>query len=99
MNKKRKSAVELAMEKLDREMGENVPRLTDQQKQEIAEIRSVYQAKIAQEEISAQAAVREAYLKGDQTGAVKVQGGMRSEKQRLERLMEKEIGKIRNRDS
>ena len=49
-----KSALELAMERLkkqDAEQGVTDRRLTDEQKNEIAEVRKTYSAKLAQEEI------------------------------------------------
>ncbi|MEW6323264.1 MAG: hypothetical protein AB1635_19515 [Acidobacteriota bacterium] len=49
-----KSAVELAMERLrkkDAEAGVSEPPLTDEQKARIADVRQVYAAKLAQEEI------------------------------------------------
>ena len=56
-----KSAYELAMERLrkkDAEAGiENKP-LTDEQKAEIAEVRKVYEAKLAQEEVLHQSSLR-----------------------------------------
>ncbi len=55
MNDEPKSAYEIALEKLkrrDRERGEEAPlRLTDDQKAEIAEIRRVYEARLAEREI------------------------------------------------
>lgn len=49
-----KSAIELAMERLrrkDAEAGTTGPALTDEQKSEIAEVRQVYAARLAQAEI------------------------------------------------
>jgi len=96
MSDEMKSAVELAMEKLDRELGAQVRSLTARQKEEIAEIRSLYRSKIAQAEISAQTKIREALLRGDAALAAQAEQELGSEKQRLERLMEKEVESVRN---
>lgn len=56
-----KSAVELAMERLrrrDREAGVEERPLSDEQKAAIAEIRKVYEARLAEREILHQAALR-----------------------------------------
>jgi hypothetical protein len=49
-----KSAVELAMERLrkrDEESGVTAPTLTNEQKAAIAEVRSIYEAKIAEQDV------------------------------------------------
>jgi len=97
MTNEMKSAIELAMEKLDREMGESLPKLSDEQKQEIASIRAKYQSKIAQEEISLQSAIRDAYRRGDRSEVAQLEQNLLSERQRFERQMEKEIAEIRKR--
>jgi hypothetical protein len=58
-----KSAYELAMERLrkqDRDAGVKDRPLTDEQRSEIAEIRKVYEARLAEREILYQAALRKA---------------------------------------
>ncbi|HYB21807.1 MAG TPA: hypothetical protein VEH09_12805 [Thermodesulfobacteriota bacterium] len=54
MAEKLKSALELAMEKTQKVGGEGIPSLTGEQKDEIARIRKVYEAKIAEVEILVQ---------------------------------------------
>lgn len=86
-----KSAIELAMEKLRAE-GFDEKRLTDEQKSEIAEIRSRYRARIAELEIQQEGKLRAAAsfeeietLKGEAT----------TEKKRLEEEMEKRVSEVR----
>ena len=54
MAEKLKSALELAMEKADKMGGDEVPTLTGEQKEEIANIRKIYEAKVAEVEILVQ---------------------------------------------
>lgn len=51
MAEKLKSALELAMEKTKKIGGEEIPSLTSEQKDEITQIRKVYEAKMAEVEI------------------------------------------------
>ena len=51
MAEKLKSALELAMEKTKKMGGDEIPSLTSEQKDEIAQIRKVYEAKMAEVEI------------------------------------------------
>ena len=54
MAEKLKSALELAMEKADKMGGDEIPTLTGEQRGEIAQIRKVYEAKVAEVEILVQ---------------------------------------------
>jgi hypothetical protein len=54
MAEKLKSALELALEKADKMGGDEIPTLTGEQRQEIAQIRKVYEAKVAEVEILVQ---------------------------------------------
>ena len=54
MAEKLKSAWELAMEKTKKMAGEDIPSLTSEQKEEISQIRKVYEAKMAEVEILVQ---------------------------------------------
>jgi hypothetical protein len=51
MTEKLKSALEIAMEKSKKMGGDEIPSLTSEQKDEIAQIRKVYEAKMAEVEI------------------------------------------------
>lgn len=90
-----KSAVELALEKLDREIGERVPQLSEKQKERISEVRSRYQAKIAELEIANQSKIRKAGQAGDYSSIEESRARLTSEKQRLERARDREIERIR----
>ncbi len=54
MAEKLKSTWELAMEKTKRMGGDEIPSLTSEEKEEIAQIRKVYEAKMAEVEILVQ---------------------------------------------
>jgi len=95
MSDELKSALDLAMEKLDREMGASVQPLTDDQKARIADIRSRYSAKAAEIEIATQAKIREALQSGDYEAAEEARKILSDEKQRFERAQEKELEKVR----
>ena len=93
---KPKTAVEIAMEKL-RERGDSpVKSLTDDQKAEIADIRSRYRAKIAEIEIKQEDKMSKA-------GSYEELEGLREEltleKKRLEDKMEEEDERVREHQS
>ena len=88
-----KSAVELAMEKL-RARGDFIETsLTDAQKAEIADIRSLYQSKIAELEIHEAAKMRQAATL-EELEALKE--ALAKEKQRLNQEMEDKVKEIRS---
>ncbi len=90
-----KSAVELAMEKL-RASGFEETKLTDDQKAEIAELRSRCRASIAELEIQQES-------KMQSVGSMEELGLLRAEltkeKARLEEAMEKKVSAVRGRES
>ena len=88
-----KSAVELAMEKL-RERGFEEKILSDEQKSEIAEIRSRYRAKIAELEIQHEPKLRAAASLEELES---LESELRKEKARLEEEMEKKVSQVRAR--
>jgi vacuolar-type H+-ATPase subunit H len=96
MSDELKSALDLAMEKLDRETGPRPQPLTDDQKVKIADIRSRYSAKTAELEIATEAKVRKALQSGDHETAEQAQRILSAEKQRFEQAQEKEIKKVRS---
>jgi hypothetical protein len=80
-----KSAFELAMERLrkkDAEEGGNTRPLTDQQKAAIAEVRSVYDAKIAEQDILQQSAMKN-LMGADPAEVEEVSRRFRRERERL----------------
>jgi len=92
-----KSSVELAMERLrkkDAEDGTTVRSMTDEQKSAIAEVRSLYDSKIAEQEILQQAAMRN--LQGAEPAVIdEIARRFRSEKERLASERDTRVERIR----
>src|SRR5687768_13333202 len=90
-----KSAVELAMARLrkkDAEAGIDDRPPTDEQKQAIAEVRRVYEARLAEREILFQAAVRKAH---DPEALQALDDEYRRDRDRLNGERERKIEEIR----
>ena len=88
-----KSAYELAMEKLG---GDATPKLTDQQKAEIAEIDNRCKAKIAETEVMSQQQIDQA---GDDSAKVEqVRETLSTEIRRMREKAEVQKNKIRERE-
>ena len=95
-----KSALELAMERLrkkDAEEGVSVQPLTDQQKAAIAEARSYYDSKIAEQEILQQDAMKKLFG-ADPAAVEEITRQFRREKERLASERDVKIEKIRHGD-
>jgi len=91
-----KSAYELAMERLrkkDAEEGVERRPLTDDQKASIAEVRSQYEAKLADLEIRHQPVTRAAQV--DPAAVAELEAEYRRERQRLSDERDRRIEKIR----
>ena len=88
-----KSAYELAMERSDD--GDDKP-LTDEKKEQIAEINSKYKAKIAERKIFLEKSVQDALAQGQQEEAEEVRKILAQEISSLESKAEAEKEKIRN---
>jgi hypothetical protein len=91
-----KSAFELAMERLrkkDADEGLVEKPLTEQQKAEIAEVRQVYAAKMAQEDILHKSKLATTW---DPEERMKLDDGYRRDVQRLNDERDRKIEKIRN---
>jgi hypothetical protein len=91
-----KSALELAMERLrKKDVAEGVVEktLTDQQKAEIAEVRQIYAAKIAQEEILYKSKLLATW---DPDERAKLEDGYRRDVQRYNDERDRKIEKIRH---
>src|SRR6266576_258766 len=92
-----KSSIELAMERLrkkDAEEGVTTRPMTDQQKIAIAEVRSLYDSRIAEQEILQQSAMRN--LAGADPEAVEeVSRRFRRERERLASERDAKVEKIR----
>ena len=89
-----KSAYELAMERMGDD-GDNKP-LTDEQKEQIAEIGSKYKAKIAERKIFLEKSLSDAIEQQDPEEAEKNRRQLAVETARLEDKAEAEKEKIRN---
>ena len=89
-----KSALELAMERMQQKQGDIVP-LTHDQKLAIAEIEAETKAKIAEEEIMSQARRQAAYASGDAEAARTVDEQIRAEIARLRERGESRKAKVR----
>ncbi|MEC8044168.1 MAG: hypothetical protein VX130_06205 [Verrucomicrobiota bacterium] len=88
-----KSAYELAMERMGG--GDDNP-LTDEQKEQIAEIDTKFKAKIAERKIFLEKSVDDAVAKGDQAEAEEARKILAQEISSLEDKAESEKDKIRN---
>ncbi len=89
-----KSAYELAMEKFG---GDATPKLTDQQKAEIAEIDNRFKAKIAEAEVMSQQQIDQA---GDDPAKVdQMREALATEIRRMREKAERQKNKIRERET
>jgi hypothetical protein len=88
-----KSAYELAMERMGG--GDDKP-LTDEQKEQIAEIGSKYKAKIAERKIFLEKSVQDALAQGQQEEAEEARKILAQEVSSLESKAEAEKEKVRN---
>ncbi len=90
-----KSAVELAMEKLRARGDFEEVKLTDEQKAEIADIRSRCRAQIAELEIQQESKLR-AVASFEEVEVLRAE--LKKEKERLEEEMEKKVSEVRGHD-
>ncbi len=94
-----KSSFELAMERLrkqDADSGVEQRPLSDEQKAAIAEIRSFYQAKIAQEEVLLQSKLRGTYDPAERDA---IEAELRRQRERLSSERDAKIEKVRRGES
>jgi hypothetical protein len=92
-----KSAFELAMERLrqkDQQAGVAERPLTDEQKGAIAEIRKIYEAKVAEREILHRDATRKA---GSHEEIAKLNDELQQDRARLTRDRDRKISEVRER--
>ncbi len=90
-----KSAYELAMERLNKQSPQ--VKLTDSQRKELAELDSVYAAKIAEREIHFQGKATEAEAAGDFDAAGKVREQLAIERRKLQSDLEEKKDAVRRR--
>jgi TATA-binding protein-associated factor Taf7 len=88
-----KSAYELAMERLEK--ASPSISLTDDQKKEIAEVDSVYRAKIAEKEVFLKDQIRNAQIAGNPEEAQSLEKQLASEIRRLQEECEAKKEKLR----
>ena len=89
-----KSALELALERLDRE-GEQRPSLTKSQKEALQKIEKELAAKVAETEILARKGLQEARVSGDAERLQELEEHLTREVSRLRREAERKKAKIR----
>jgi hypothetical protein len=89
-----KSAYELAMEKFG---GDATPKLTDQQKAEIAEIDNRFKAKIAEAEVMSQQQIDQA--SDDPAKVDQMREALATEIRRMREKAERQKNKIRERET
>ena len=90
-----KSSFELAMERLrqkDAEAGVTTRALSDAEKAEIAEIRNLYEAKIAEAQVMLLSNLQKTM---DPASRETLEAGFRAEKERLTRERDRKVEKIR----
>ncbi len=92
-----KSAYELAMERLEKESPQVA--ISEEKKQEIADIDSKYRAKIAERELFLQGKIAQANAEGDYDSAVQVEDELAREIRSLEARCEEEKEAVREADS
>lgn len=90
-----KSAYELAMERLAKSDPDAGRKLTDEQKQRLADIDRVYQGKIAEREIFLKKQLNDALAAGNADEYQKIQQQISSERARLEEEREDEKERVR----
>lgn len=90
-----KTAYELIMERLNRESP--IPKLTDEQKKQIAELDSLYRARIAELELTLGNQIRQAMGSGDVARAESLRQELAVRRRKLEAELEEKKEAIRKR--
>ena len=88
-----KSAYEKALERFGKTQ---IIKLTDEQKEKIAELESLYKAKIAERELLLKTEINKAIAENDYTAYQQLEVQLISEKQKLKEELKTEKNKIRN---
>lgn len=91
-----KSAYELAMERLNRDSP--IKKLSDAQKTKLAELDSIYAAKIAEREIALTNDIRAAEIKGDIEAVEQARRILAAERAKLQAELETQKDRIRAQD-
>lgn len=95
MSDELKSAWELALEKLEASGEAEIRKLSPEQKEEIAEVRRVYQARIAEREITLQNDIRKAAQAGEFDQVESLRRQLAEEKQALSAEREEKIKQVK----
>ncbi len=90
-----KSAYELAMERLQKSDPDSSPKLSDEQKAQLAEVDRVYQGKLAEREIFLDKRLTEAQAAGQQEEIEQIRKQIASERTRLEEEREDAKNRVR----
>lgn len=90
-----KSAYELAMERLNKASPQPAVKLTEDQKKRIAEVDSVYRAKIAEKELFLKPKIEKTRFEGDAAALESLEKQLRDETRSFREEMEREKEKIR----
>ena len=88
-----KTAYELAMERLSK--SSPTTKLTEQQKKEIAELESIYKAKVADREIFVKGEIAKAVDKGDGEAIEQLEKQLISDRKALQAELEEKKEKVR----
>ena len=88
-----KSAYEIAMEKLQKESPD--PKLTDEQRAELAELDNKYQAKIAEREVFLEGKIAEAQVEGDFEALEQLKKELSSERKTLQAELDEKKDAVR----
>ena len=91
-----KSAFELAMERLQKEDPDTGVSLTEEQKQQLADIDQRYTARIAEREVFLSGKLRDARAQRDREAVEQLETQLRHERTRLEEERESAKNKVRN---
>ena len=89
-----KTAYELAMERLSK--SSPTTKLTEQQKKEIAELESIYKAKVADREIFVKGEIAKAVDKGDGEAIEQLEKQLISDRKTFQAELEEKKEKVRN---
>ncbi len=97
MSDELKSAWELALEKLEAEGAPAAPKLTEEQKEEITDLRRRHQAKIAETEIGIQGSLQKAAREGDFDEVQRLRDKLAEQRRKLNADLEARLEEVRRR--
>lgn len=95
MSENLKTALELALEKLEKAPGK-IQKLSELQRKSITETRKKYQAKIAEKQLETEEKISQAIRSGEIAPIEVLQNQLIEERRHLEQAMETQVQKIRD---